>query len=52
MRSTNTSMASGQEIGWSVPEASRSSGVVARSSAPSGVSASQPLGQAIPRFTG
>ena len=31
---------------------SRSSGVVARSGAASGVSASQPFGQAMPRFTG
>ena len=34
------------------PRASRSSGVVARSGASSSVSASQPLGQAMPRFTG
>ena len=38
--------------GRSWPWASRSSGVVARSAAASGVSASQPFGQAMPRFTG
>jgi hypothetical protein len=49
---TKASSAAAHETGSSLPRALRSSGVVARSSAASGASASQPLGQAMPRLTG
>ena len=51
-RSVNVWRATGHEVGTSFPWASRTSGVVARSGADSGVSDSHPLGQAIPMFTG
>ena len=53
IRETNAPIAPAQGTGRSAPVAgSRSSGVVARSGAASGVRASQPFGQAMPRFTG
>ena len=51
-RSTRVRSASSQPTGCRTPDASRRSGVVARSSAASTASASHPLGQATPRFTG
>ena len=51
-RSTMVRSASSQPNGRWTPAASRRSGVVARSPAPSTASASHPLGQATPRFTG
>ena len=48
-----TCIAWSQSVGSSLPVFGwRSSGVVARSGAASGVRASQPFGQAMPRFTG
>jgi hypothetical protein len=49
---TKASVAACHDTGSSLPRAFRNSGVVARSSACKGASASQPLGQAMPRFTG
>ena len=52
-RSTIVPSAASQLAGrWWASPASRRSGVVARSGASSTVSASQPFGQAVPRFTG
>ena len=51
-RSTIVRSASSQLTGRWTPDPSRHSGVTARSAAPSTASASQPLGQATPRFTG
>ena len=51
-RSTIVPSAASQLTGRWLPPASRRSGVVARSGASSTVSASQPFGQAVPRFTG
>ena len=52
MRFTKASRAVGQSTARSRPPASLNMGEAARSGAPSGVSASQPLGQAMPRLTG
>ena len=52
MRLTKVSRATGQSTARRRPPASRSKGEVARSGARSGVNASQPLGQAMPRLTG
>ena len=51
-RDVNAASAAGQSTASSLPRAPRKSGVVARSAAASGASASQPFGHAAPRFTG
>ncbi len=52
MRATNVSAACSQSTGDSRPPSVRNSGVVARSGDCKTLSASHPLGQAMPRFTG
>jgi hypothetical protein len=52
MREANSVIAAPHGTGRIAPPESRSNGIVPRSDAASGVSASQPFGQAMPRLTG